>query len=409
MQFRRRGFVSSSLAACGIALSPWKVSAQNRSSRDLQVSAFELIPVRATERTAWLFVRLRTRGGLSGIGEASDAFGYANTSKADAQRMEQTLARFYALLEGNSVLDIESFRQRAWAMAETEGLLTVTAFCALEQALCDLAGQALGVPSYQLWGGKVRERLAVYANINRATRQRTPAGFADSARRALAEGYRAFKAAPFDGYPRKGSDAEIRRHVENGIACVMAIREAVGDSADVMIDCHSFFEVPAAIELAKRLEPAKLAWYEEPLPPERVEETRQIKQAISQPMAGGETLFAVKGFAGLCHQQAVDVIMPDAKFCGGLLEMAHIAAMAYAYGVEVAPHNPSGPVCTMATVQSCAGMRNFRTLEMQWGEVPWRGELLSPPEAFTAGEIGVPAGPGFGVRLRDSVASAHPL
>lgn len=95
-------------------------------------------------------------------------------------------------------------------------------------------------------------------------------------------------------------------------------------------------------------------------------------------MAGGETLFAVKGFAELCRQHAVDVIMPDAKFCGGLLEMAHIAAMAYAYGVEVAPHNPSGPVCTMATVQACAGMRNFRILEMQWGEAPWRGELLDP-------------------------------
>lgn len=392
-----------------MALSQGEAAAQNPSSRDLRISAFELIPVRATDRTAWLFVRLRTRGGLSGLGEASDAFGYANTSKADALRMEQTLARFYALLEGNSALDIERFRQRGWAMAESEGLLTVAAFCALEQAMCDLAGQALGVPSYQLWGGKVRERLPVYANINRATRQRTPEGFAGSARRALAEGYRAFKAAPFDGYPRKGSDAEIRSHVENGIACVMAIREAVGDSAEVMIDCHSFFEVPAAIELAKRLEPAKLAWYEEPLPPERVAETRQIKQAITQQMAGGETLFAVKGFADLCHQQAVDVIMPDAKFCGGLLEMAHIAAMAYAYGVEVAPHNPSGPVCTMATVQSCAGMRNFRILEMQWGEAPWRGELLDPPEAFTGGEIAVPAAPGFGVRLRDSVVAAHPL
>ncbi len=392
-----------------MAVSTEESYAQGTPARDVRISAFELIPVRATERTVWLFVRLRTRGGLSGIGEASDAFGYANTSKADAQRMEQTLTRFYELLEGKSALNIEAFRQRGWGMAQEQGLLTVAAFCALEQAMCDLAGQALGVPSYQLWGGKVRDRLPVYANINRATKPRNPAGFADAARRAMAEGYRAFKAAPFDGYPTKGSDAEVRSHVENGIACVMAIRDAVGDRADVMIDCHSFFEVPAAIKLAKQLEPAKLAWYEEPLPPTRVTETRQIKQAISQPMAGGEILFAVKGFAELCRRQAVDVIMPDAKFCGGLLEMGHIAAMAYAHGVEVAPHNPSGPVCTMATVQSCAGMRNFRTLEMQWGEVAWRGELLDPPEVFAQGEIAVPTGPGFGVRLKGSVAAAHRL
>lgn len=421
MPMRRRRFLSAlsalpaTMAAGGAAFSlaglcgSSAALAQGPVPRDLRITGIELIPVRATARTVWLFVRLKTGGGLTGIGEASDAFGYSNTTKADAQRMEQMLARFFDVLNGRSALEIEKFRQEGWTLARENGLISVSAFCAVEQALWDLAGQVLGVPTYQLWGGKVRDRLPVYANINRATRERIPSGFAASGRQALSEGFRAIKAAPFDGYPRNGSASEIRSHVENGIACVMALREAIGEGVQLMIDCHSFFDVPASIALAKRLEPAKLSWYEEPLPPERVAETRQIKEAIAQPMAGGEILFAVEGFAELCRQKAVDVIMPDAKFCGGLLEMTHIAAMAFAHQVSVAPHNPSGPVCTMATVQACAGMRNFQILEMQWGEVPWRGELLNPPELFTGGEIRVPTEPGFGIRFSERVARAHPI
>jgi galactonate dehydratase len=384
------------------------LQAQHSGSRDLRITGFDFIPVRATERTVWLFIRLRTAAGLTGLGEASDAFGYSNTSRADLDRMRQILSQFYALIDGRSALEIERFRHAGWAMAKQGGLPTATAFCAFEQAMWDLSGHALGVPCHQLWGGKVRDRLPVYANINRATRQRTPEGFAGSARKAVAEGYRSLKAAPFDGYPRQGSATEIARHVDNGVACVMAMREAVGDAVKILIDCHSFFSVEASIALAKRLEPARLGWFEEPLPPTQVPETKQIKDAIAQPMAGGEFLFAVEGFSALCQQKAVDVIMPDAKFCGGLLEMNHIAAMAFAHGVTVAPHNPSGPVCTMATAQVCAGMRNFQTLEMQWGEVPWRGDLLNPPERFVSGELLVSDAPGFGATLNDALVKQHP-
>jgi galactonate dehydratase len=412
MSFSRRGFVQSfaGLAGASAVFNPLvnlQLHAQGNDARQHRIASHELITVRATERTVWMFVRLRTQSGLTGLGEASDAFGYANTTKADAARMQQTLDAFVALIRGSSPFDVARFREAGWAMATGGGLLTTAAFCAIEQAMWDLAGQALQLPSYMLWGGQLRDSLPVYANINRATRQRTTDGFAASARKAVAEGYRAIKAAPFDGYPREGSDTEIRQHVENGIACVMAIRDAVGDNVNVMIDCHSFFSVPASIELARRLQPANLTWFEEPLPPEQVEDTRRIKEGIQQPMAGGEILFAVEGFAELCRQRAVDVIMPDVKFCGGLLEMTHIAAMAYAHGVAVAPHNPSGPVCTMATVQTCAGMRNFRTLEMQWGEVPWRGEVLDPPEQFVNGSIAVPEAPGLGVGLRDDVAAKY--
>lgn len=232
----------------------------------LRVTSLELLPVRATPRTVWLIVRLGTDAGVTGLGEASDAFGFANTRKADAARMETELRAFFGLIEGQSPFEIGAFRLRGEPLAVKGGLVAATAFSAIEQALWDLAGKALDVPTYTLLGGRLRQQLQVYANVNRATSPRTPAGFAASAQAAVREGFRAVKAAPFDGFPAPGSPAaSMDAAVEQGIACVAAMREAIGPDVELMIDCHSFFDVPLAVRVARRLEPQKLAWYEEPV------------------------------------------------------------------------------------------------------------------------------------------------
>jgi galactonate dehydratase len=187
------------------------------------------------------------------------------------------------------------------------------------------------------------------------------------------------------------------------------MREAIGPDVELMVDCHSFFDVPRAVSVAKRLEPQRLAWYEEPVPPERIEETRDIRRQIQQPMAGGEILYGVAGFAPLSRNQSVHVIMPDVKHCGGLLELTRIAAAAESEGVMVAPHNPSGPIATAASVHVCAVLKNFRLLELQWGEVDWRSDVVTPPERFERGAIRVPDRPGFGVDLNETIVRAHPL
>ena len=193
----RRAFLASSL------LSP--VLLKLRGAPHVPVTGLELIPVRASERTVWLVVRLSTDRGLTGLGEASDAFGFANTTKQDAVRMESELRKFFGLIQGKSPLDVESYRQRAEPIAAAGGLVSATAYSAIEQALWDLAGQSLDIPAYDLFGGKVRDGLTVYANINRATKLRTPQGFAATAKRAVGEGFRAIKGAPFDGFPKPGS------------------------------------------------------------------------------------------------------------------------------------------------------------------------------------------------------------
>lgn len=367
-------------------------------SRRLRITGMELIAVRATGRTTWLNVRLTTNQGLTGLGEASLG-----------RRTElPELAGYFDLVRDQSPFRIEQYRQRGWARAAGGDRVQATAFSALEQAQWDLAGKALGAPVSDLFGGRLRDTLGVYANINRATRDRTPAGFAANARAAADDGFDSVKAAPFDGFPALTRPAgEVAAAADLGVACVAAMREAGGAGLAIKIDAHSFFDVPLSIDVARRLDPYDLSWYEEPIPPERVGETREIKDAISQPMAGGEFLFGMAGFAPLCQQQAVDIVMPDVKHCGGLAEARRIAAVADLHGVAVSPHNPSGPVSTAASVQLCAALSNFDILEYQWGEVDWRSDLVEPPERFVDGAIAVPDGPGYGIELNDAVAREH--
>jgi len=392
------------LAGGGILLTPLLArTAAAQAVPALRVTGFDLVPIRATPRTVWLIVRLRTDAGLTGLGEASDAFGFANTTADDAATMRAQLHVFFELIEGRSPFEIERFRQHGGPIAR-KGLVPATAFSAIEQAMWDLAGQALEVPTYVLFGGKVRDSLPVYANINRATSPRTPEGFAAAARRAVGDGFQALKAAPFDGFPAPGSPAAaIDDAVDTGIASVAAMRNAVGPDVEIMVDCHSFFDVELAVRVAGRLEPQRLTWFEEPVPPENLDETLAIKTQIRQPMAGGELLFGLAGFTPLIRRRAFDVIMPDVKHCGGLLELTHIAAAAAVEGIIVAPHNPSGPVSTAASVNVGAGVDNVNFIELQYGEVSWRSEALVPAERFVDGRIQVPDRPGLGVDLNEAV------
>lgn len=376
---------------------------------EVRMTRIELIPVRATERTVWLFVRIHTDAGLTGLGEASDAFGFANTTRENAETMRNELDRFFALIAGRSPLDVEAYRQAGFAMAR-EGLVPATAFSSIEQAMWDLAGKTLNVATYVLFGGKVRDTLPVYANVNRATNPRTPDGFAQAALRAVADGFTAVKAAPFDGFPSLDSPADtIEAAANTGIASVAAMRQAVGPDVDIMIDCHSSFDVGLAERVARELEPQNLTWYEEPVPPDNVVDTLEIGRRITQPMAGGELLFGMSGFGPLIEDRVFDVIMPDVKHCGGLLELTRIAAAADNAGISVAPHNPSGPVSTGASVHIAAGMRNFNFLELQYGEVDWRSNALTPSEVFTDGSILVPNRPGFGMELDEEVIAERSL
>ncbi len=398
----RRHFLTQCCSAllAGVAINPLAaVFAQtSRSDRAITITGMEVLAVDVTERTNWIFVRLTASNGVTGLGEASLG-----------RRSElNELNEFFRMVDGESAFDINQYRSRAWSRASSGNRVLATAFSSIEQALWDIVGKTLQVPLYQLFGGKLRDTLPVYANINRATSNRTPAGFAENARLAVADGFRALKAAPFDGFPALTASAhEIDAARQLGVDCVFAMRDAVGDDVAIKIDAHSFFDVDLSIEVARELQPVNLSWYEEPVAPSQTENTRLIHDAVTQTMAGGEFLFGVDGFAPLCQNHAVDIIMPDVKHCGGLLEALRISTIAEANGVLVSPHNPSGPVSTAASAALCAALPNFDILEFQWGEQVWRGTLVNPRELFEDGSITVSELPGIGINLDAEVLMDH--
>jgi len=364
----------------------------------IRIAAMEIFTINVTARTNWIVIRLKTNNGVTGLGEAS----------LGRRRDLPELRTFYAMVDGESPFAIQQYRLRGWQLASRGDRNMATAFSAIEQALWDISGKAIGIPVYQLLGGIIHTQLPVYANINRATTVRTAAVFADKAQLAINDGFTAIKAAPFDGFPAlSASSSDLQRARDAGIDSVMAMRAAIGDDMQLKIDAHSFFDVDLAISIAEELEPANLSWYEEPIAPADVAGTAIIHNAINQPLAGGEFLFGMEGFGPLCDAQAVDVIMPDVKHCGGLLEAQRIAVLAEHNGISVSPHNPSGPVATAASVSLAAVLPNFEILEYQWGEANWRSELIYPPEEIINGSMAVNHRPGFGIELNDRLASEH--
>ncbi len=353
-----------------------------------RVTGMEVLPVTVSERTTWRFVRLSTNVGVTGLGEAS---------AGDPEVSD--LETFYGLLEDS--LSIQAYRRAGLPRAAAGGVRAASAFSAIEQALWDIRGKLVGAPVHELLGGRVRDAVPLYANVNRMTRNRVPEGFAESAALACEAGFGAVKAAPFDGFPPPDAAREaIETATTEGIDAMLAIREAVGKDVAIKVDCHSAFDFASAVSAAERMRPAQLDWFEEPLPVDDVQGVRAVRDAIEQRLAGGERGFGLQGFLPLITKRAVDVIMPDVTLCGGVLEMLHIARAAEAHGMTISPHNARGPVATAVALSVCAAAANAESLELQWGEVDWRSTLIDPPEQPEGGMLAVHDGPGFGIELR---------
>jgi galactonate dehydratase len=264
----------------------------------------------------------------------------------------------------------------------------------------DLQGQVLGLPVYKLFGGMLHPKIRNYANINRSTEERSPEGFARMAQAAVKAGFDAIKLAPFDDMPPMTSGAKtVADFTTLGVERTRAVRDAIGPERDLLIDVHSHMDLERGLALAKRLEPLKLFWLEEVC--RRFEDLAAINRTAAMPTAGGESLFGVKGFYAYIIAGAVDIVMPDVKYCGGMLELKKIAAMAEGAGLPVSPHGPASPVGNVAAAHVCATLPNFQILEYSFGEVPWRAELVDPPEQLANGLLSVPERAGFGITLND--------
>ena len=359
--------------------------------RTLKIKSIETETVHVNHRGNWLFVKVQAEDGTIGIGEVS----HGRNDEAVKHHIETLKPR---LIEWN-VFELENFRSRFFR--DSEGHTEHTAFSGIEQAMWDLAGQALDVPSYQLLGGKCRNRIRLYANINRATIDRSSSGFAKNAEQAVAEGFTAIKCAPFDGVSASDiTKGTLMPAIHQGIDRIRAIRTAIGDEIDLMVDCHSRFNAGLIIQTAKTLDDLNLFWIEDPVSLTDLDAVAHVSQSTSMPIATGERLRILPDFERLLKHGRVDYILPDVKYVGGVLGLKKIATLAETTNVKVTPHNPSGPVATAASVQCMASVPNFGILEFAWGEVDWRRTLVDPSETIVDGFIEVSTRSGFGTSLK---------
>lgn len=369
----------------------------------MKITDLEVVRVGVNHRGDWLFVRLVTDEGLVGIGEAS----HGGASGRDAIVSAILTHQCRPALLGRDPQAVVAATAAIWRFGQ--GRAGTTAVSACEQALWDLAGKAAGLPVHRLHGGPVRTEIPLYANINRATTDRSPHGFATTAKAAVGEGFRAIKLAPFDGMnQRRVHEPDGRARMATGLDCVAAVRHAVGPDIDVLVDCHSHFDVATAMIVAEALRSLGITWFEEPLPSEDIEGLQRLRAHVpDMELIGGEELFGLTGFRPYFDGGVWDLVMPDVKHCGGISELLAIARVAESRGVFVAPHNPSGPVAMAASAQAAAAMPHLRFLEHAWGEVDWRPRLVSPEERIANGVYTLPTGPGLGVELDELVLAAH--
>jgi galactonate dehydratase len=357
----------------------------------------------------WIFVKVVTdQPGLYGWGEA--------TLEWHTRSVLGAIEDLKPLLIGEDPTRIEHlwqmmYRQHFW---HATGIVRATAMSGIDIALWDILGRHHGVPCHKLWGGPVRDYVRTYCHLGGGKMedfyQTSPADakrFAELAHRAVEEGFSAFKcmAVP-ETMPLEGL-----KPVRYAEACVKAIRDAVGDSIDVMVDCHARPSPRMGMRFAKALEPYGLFFFEEPCWPETLEDIAAIQRSVSTAIATGERMIGLAAFRDLAEKRAASVLQPDITHCGGLTEARRIAALAEAYRLSMAPHNPQGPVSTAASIEFGFATPSYIICESVHADVPWRADVVSEgfhvdPKTRT---VRPSNRPGLGIEIDLAEVRKHPF
>ena len=346
----------------------------------------------------WLFLRLFTDAGIVGLGERPT--GHLTNLKSQIALLHDLCERFVV---GESPFDIENLWQRMYASNHDyrhPGLDSTPAISAIEMACWDIVGKAVNQPIYNLLGGKCHQRLRAYAYMPAEGIWDRPEKAGEVAARLVEEGNSACKLDPFMPYYPLPRDFPLKT-IRHGAKIFRCIRDAVGDDLEVGIGTHGQFSTAGAIRVAKILEEFDPFWFEEPVPPENVDEMARVAAHTSIPIASGERLVTKYEFAELLEKQAAQIIQLDVGQCGGILESKKIAGMAEAHYAMIAPHMYVGPVAAAAAVQLDTCSPNFLIQEYNGNDL--HAEIFVDPIEFRDGFIVPPEGPGLGVELDEKV------
>lgn len=374
----------------------------------MKITAIETLVCHARMRN-WVFVKVLTdQPGLHGWGEA--------TLEWHTRGVVGAIEDLAELVVGEDPTRPEHlwqmmYRQHFW---HGNGIIRATAIAGIDIALWDIVGKVLNVPCCKLWGGPVRDFVRTYSHLGGGRMEdfyETPVDnakrFADLARQAVADGYTAFKSMAVPStMPIEG-----QKPIRAAAAAVEAMREAVGEEIDIMVDCHARPSPAMGLKFGKALEPYNLYFFEEPCWPESIEGLAMINRELTTPVATGERMTHLPQFRDLFAARGCEICQLDLTHCGGFTEARRIAALAEAHRIALAPHNPQGPVSTAASLEFGFSQPSYIICETVHNDVPWRQDVVQ--EGFTiekAGRIVRPnTRPGLGIEINEAEVQKHPF
>jgi galactonate dehydratase len=372
----------------------------------MKITALSTVIVNAGMRN-WVFVKVETSdAGLFGWGECSLEWKTRSVAGA-VQDLEP-------MLLGEDPTRIEHlyqkmYRQSFWRL----GVIGLSAISGIEQACWDILGKSVGRPVYQLLGGAVRDRVRMYTHLGGGDMKAVyesqlsadPNVFTDRALEVVARGYTALKVLITPPTEALNSIAAYKQAEKT----MEALRLAVGDDIDIMVDCHGRHSLANAVEFCRILAPYRPYFIEEPVPPENVDLMSEVRKLSPVPIATGERLVTRFQFREIFEKLACHVIQPDLCHCGGLWEAKKIAAMAEVYTMGVAPHNPLGPIANAAALHFDLSTPNFLIQEDMLTDVPWRFEVVQHSLRMEDGYWLPTETSGLGIEVDEKTAANHPF
>jgi galactonate dehydratase len=374
----------------------------------MKITRLETLVCHARMRN-WIFVKVLTdQPGLYGWGEA--------TLEWHTRGVVGTIEDLSPLLVGEDPTRVEHLWQMMWRQHfwHGAGIVRATAIAGIDLALWDIVGKIHGVPCHKLWGGPVRDHIRLYCHLGGGnlesfyeTAVENSERFAELAQRAVSDRFTAFKSmAVPPTMPLEGL-----KPIKAAEKCVAAMRDAVGETIDIMVDCHARPSPAMGLQFAKALEPYGLYFLEEPCWPESLDGLAAINAAVATPIATGERLTNLAAFRDLFACRGCEVCQVDITHCGGFTEARRIAALADAYRVALAPHNPQGPVSTAASLEFGFSQPSYIICESVHEDAPWRHDVVEDAHVVDPATRTVRASeqPGLGISINEDEVKKHPF
>ncbi|WP_218352301.1 mandelate racemase/muconate lactonizing enzyme family protein [Alteromonas lipotrueiana] len=386
----------------------------------MKVTKVEIFDIECPERPPWnpVFVRIYTDEGITGVGEAGLAYDLGHSAAA---HMIKEMAE--AFLIGWDAFNTEHLwsrmlRESFWGLGG--GPVVYAAMSAIDTALWDIRGKALGVPVYQLLGGKTNDNLRCYASQlqfdwdTEITKLVQPEAYGRAAEKAMADGYTAVKVDPIV-YDKNGvthfdrTKLFGRADMKLFKARLQAIRDAMGDEGDIIFECHSLLGASTAIQLGEMVEEIGCLYYEEPVNYLNAKLHDKVAKRVNVPIAGGERLYNRWDVRPYLEDQSIDVLQPDVGLCGGFTETKKVCDYADIYDVRIQAHVCGGPVATAASLHLETAIPNFLIHEHHtYATKSWNRELCIQDPQPENGYISAPDTPGIGIELNDDIVYRSP-